>query len=102
MKLLVHERLLLLEMLPKAGNLTTIKLLRVAKEDLSFNDKENKALKFVQEEGMLNWDPAAGDIEKEIEIGEIITELIITELKRMNEDKELTEQHISLYEKFIG
>ena len=102
MKLLVHERLLLLNLLPATGDITSIKLLRKVKEDLSFNEKENKDLGFVQDGEMLRWNSEKGNVEKDITIGEIITELIKTELKKMNEEKKLTDQHISIYEKFIN
>jgi len=102
MKLLVHERLLLLNLLPATGDITSIKLLRKVKEDLSFNEKENKDLGFVQDGEMLRWNSEKGNVEKDVTIGEIITELIKTELKKMNEEKKLTDQHISIYEKFIG
>jgi len=102
MKLSVHERLLLLNLLPATGDITSIKLLRKAKEDLSFNEKENKDLGFVQDGEMLRWNSEKGNVEKDVTIGEIITELIKTELKKMNEEKKLTEQHISIYEKFIN
>jgi len=102
MKLSVHERLLLLNLLPATGDITSIKLLRKAKEDLSFNEKENKDLGFVQDGEILRWNSEKGNVEKDVTIGEIITELIKTELKKMNEEKKLTEQHISIYEKFIN
>jgi len=102
MKLSVHERLLLLNLLPATGDITSIKLLRKVKEDLSFNEKENKDLGFVQDGEMLRWNSEKGNVEKDVTIGEIITELIKTELKKMNEEKKLTDQHISIYEKFIG
>ena len=102
MKLSVHERLLLLNLLPATGDITSIKLLRKVKEDLSFNEKENKDLGFVQDGEMLRWNSEKGNVEKDVTIGEIITELIKTELKKMNEEKKLTDQHISIYEKFIN
>jgi len=102
MKLSVHERLLLLNLLPATGDITSIKLLRKAKEDLSFNEKENKDLGFVQDGEMLRWNSEKGNVEKDVTIGDIITELIKTELKKMNEEKKLTDQHISIYEKFIN
>jgi len=102
MKLSVHERLLLLNLLPATGDITSIKLLRKVKEDLSFNEKENKDLGFVQDGEILRWNSEKGNVEKDVTIGEIITELIKTELKKMNEEKKLTDQHISIYEKFIG
>jgi predicted RNase H-like nuclease (RuvC/YqgF family) len=88
-------------LLPETGDFTTLKLLRIAKEELSFSEDENKALNFIQDEEMLTWTQEAS-VEKEVLVGETITEVIKKALKKMDEDKELTEQHISLYEKFIG
>jgi len=102
MKLNVPERLLLLNLLPATGDITSIKLLRKAKEELSFDEKENKDFGFVQDGEMLRWNSDMGNVEKDVTIGEIITELIRKKLKKMNEEKELTEQHISIYEKFIN
>ena len=101
MKLNVSERLLLLNLLPATGNITSIKLLRKAKEELSFTEKENKDFGFVQDGEMLQWNPGMGGVEKDITIGEIISEVIRAELKKLDEEKKLTDQHISLYEKFI-
>jgi len=48
-KVNVLERLMLLGILPKEGSYTNLKLLRVVKESLSFNEAENKALQFRNE-----------------------------------------------------
>ena len=101
MKLSVHERLLLLNLLPPKGDFTTLKLLRLAKEELSFSESENKSLNFQQNDEMLTWNEKA-NMDKEVNIGDTITEVIKKELKKMDKEKELTEQHISIYEKFIN
>jgi len=100
MKLNVMERMALLNILPPEGSITVMKLLRVLKEELSFNDEEHKALGFQEEGGMLRWKQDA-DIKKDIKIGEIMTELIKKELKKLNDEEKLTDAHIDLYEKFI-
>lgn len=45
-KVNVLERLMALGILPKEGSFTNLKLLRLVKESLSFNEAENKALQF--------------------------------------------------------
>jgi len=100
MKLNVLERLMLLNMLPKEGSITVLKLLRVLKEELSFSEEENKALVFKQEDEQLMWN-SEGDVVKDIKIGEIMTELIKKELKKLNDEEKLTDAHIDLYEKFM-
>ena len=104
MNLTVLERLVLLNLLPKEENFATLKLMRVAKETLSFNDIENQKLKFNQVGDQVNWnEEAAKEISEhfEIELGEVVSILIAEELKKLNEEKKLTDSHFTLYEKFV-
>jgi len=55
MKLSVLERMLAVNMLPKEGSITNLKLIREAREALSFNEMENKLLQFKQEENQVRW-----------------------------------------------
>ncbi len=101
MELGVFDRLILLNILPKEGDFTTLKIVRKMREDLSFTEEEHKALDFKQEnEGRIQWIQEA-DKPKEISIGERATDIIVEVLKKLNDDKKLQDQHYSLYEKFI-
>lgn len=101
--LTVLERLVLLNVLPKEGNFTTIKLLRKLRENLSFDEAENKALNFVQDGDQVTWDvDEAAKITRHIQIGEKMTDLIHDALKKLNDEKKLTDQHLSLYERFVA
>jgi len=99
MKLSVLERLILLNILPNEGTFANIKLLRVSRENLSFNEKENKELNFQQNESGLKWSDSVKD--KEIELGEVVTQMVVKELKKMDDEGKIMEDHISLYEKFM-
>ena len=101
MELGVFDRLILLNILPKEGDFTTLKIVRTMREDLSFTEEEHKALEFKQDEGNIQWKQDA-DKPKHINFGEKATDLIVATLKKLNTDKKLTEQHFNLYEKFIG
>ncbi len=101
MELGVFDRLILLNILPKEGDFTTLKIIRQLREDLSFTEEEHKALKFEQNEGNVKWQTAA-DKPRKINIGDKAKEVIVTVLKKLNEQKKLTEQHFSVYEKFVG
>ena len=92
--------MMLLNILPPEGSITVMKLLRVLREDLSFNEKEHAALQFKQENDMIQWKQDA-DVVKDVKIGEIMTELIKKELKKLNDEEKLTDAHIDLYEKFM-
>ena len=102
MELTVLERLVLQALLPKEGNYTTLKLLRVCREALSFDDLENKRLEFFQDGDQVRWNESAGrTVVKDIEIGEVMTLEIVASLKKLEEEKKLRDEHFTLYEKFV-
>jgi hypothetical protein len=101
MILSVFDRLILLNIMPKEGDITTLKIIRKLKDDLSFSEEEHTALQFKNEDGQIMWKEDA-DIQKEIEIGEKASDIIADALKSLNKAKKLTESHIPLYERFIG
>jgi len=101
-KLSVMNRLSLLGLLPEKGDLTTIKIIREIREEISFTDKEHSVLQFKPTGGgKVVWNEIP---EKEFEfigIREIILEGIKTQLRDMEQKKELTLDHLSLYEILI-
>ena len=101
MKLNVLERIVVSEILPKEGSFMNLKLVRTVKEELSFSEEENKALEFNQIGTSLKWKENVIE-DKEFNFGEVVTKLIISKLKELDESEDLTENHFSLYEKFIG
>lgn len=103
-KLSVKERALLLDFIPREGNIIFVKMCQDLLEDLSFSDDENKKLCFHQTtKGLLLWDEeAAENIEKEVDIPDTIKDQITTKLIRLNDKDKLTIDHICLYDRFIG
>jgi len=99
-ELTVMERLVLLNILPKEGDFTTIKLLRKLRENLSFDEDEHKKLNFVQDGGQVRWNQEALS-NKRIQIGEKQSDIIHDALKKLNDEKKLMDEHFSLYEKFV-
>ena len=100
MELKVSDRLILLNLLPKEGDFTTLKIVRKLREDLSFSEAEHKALEFKQENGNIQW-KQAGDIPKDIPIGEKASDIIVDVLKKLDKEKKLQESHFNLYERFV-
>ena len=98
-KLNVLERLLLVNLLPAEGTFSNLKLLRVTREEISFTEKENKKLGFIQEGGNIQWSDTVEP--KEIEFGEVIAKLVVNALKKLDKEEKLRDEHISLYEAFI-
>ncbi len=101
MKLNTFERLILLNILPQEGDFTTLKIVRKLRETLSFSEEEHKRLQFKQDGEQVKW-LTEGDIEKDINLGEKATDIVVSTLKKLNEQKKLKDEHYSLYEKFIG
>ena len=103
MKLNVLERLLLLGLLPAEGDLTTIRIVRTLREELSFNEGDHAKLNFrtivVDDKPNLQWDDGVVD-DKEFEFGAKTQGFIVDALNKLQESEKVTEQHISLFDKF--
>ncbi len=65
------------------------------------NDEEFKDFGITQDGDQIKWN-LKGLQEKEVEIGEKATDIIVEALKKLDETKKLEQRHLSLYEKFIG
>jgi len=115
MELSVFNRLILLNILPKEGDFTTLKIVRKLREDLSFSEEEHAALKFIHSgqeyidesgkkqtvpAGQVIWNRGA-DIPKDIPIGEKASDIIADVLKKLDKEKKLQDQHYALYELFV-
>jgi len=100
MKLSILDRLVLLNVLPKEGQVTTLKIVRKLREDLSFSEEEHKLLNFRQEDERLVWDDE-GDIDKEIEIGERATDIIKSALRTLNDQGKLHIDAVDIYDRFM-
>ena len=98
MKLSVLERLTLLNILPKEGDITTLKIVRKLKDDLSFTEEEHGILNFQQTEERLVWNEM-GD--KEIEIGEKATDVIVDAFKSLNRQGKLHIDYVDVYDRFV-
>ena len=114
MELSVFNRLILLNILPKEGDFTTLKIVRQMREDLSFNEEEVKLCAFkhsgetvvdengveeVVPEGQIKWREL--EKPKDITLGEKATDIIVETLKQLDKGKKLTDQHYGLFEKFV-
>ena len=86
MELKVFDRMILLNILPKEGDYTTLKIIRKLQEELSFSEEEHKGLQFRQENGRTFWKQEA-DLPKEVTIGEKATDIIVETLKKLKDRK---------------
>ena len=120
-KLNVAERLALLDILPREGDLTTIKLVRQLRENLSFTEREHAVLQFRAQDKHVQWlqnygegVPVPEGMTREeamdalaeladgvsFDIGIKAVQVARETLEKLNEEGKLTEQHLGLCEKF--
>jgi len=97
----VKERLMLQEILPKTGNIITLKLVSDAMDAAGFSEGEVRMLGVTNNEGRITWNPIMEPkCAKEIAIGPELFKVVQAELEKRNEAGELAIDMISLYEKF--
>lgn len=98
MEFTVLERLVAIDLLPREGNYTDLKLIRQARENLSFTNEENEALNFREVDRRTMWDE--GVPAKEIDLGSVVTKKLRSILETLNNEGKLKEEQMSLFEKF--
>ena len=102
MKLFVNERLRLLELLPATGDIGQMRATRELKEMLEPDaEDEKRGLKVEPTEGGLRFDWGSEDWEREFDIPPKGLAIAVDALKKLNDTKELTDGHITLYEKLV-
>jgi len=101
MELNIVERMILIQILPREGDFVTLKIVRDLQGVVGFSEEEYKEFELREvENGTYAWN-SKGNLPKEIPIGEKATDIIVDALKKLNNEKKLTEHMVSLYEKFI-
>lgn len=98
--LTIKERLQLLEILPAQGDVTTLRIVRSLREELSFSEDEHKTIGFRQEGNQILWNQDSSLI-KDVPMGAKAKEVISTSLKKLNEEKQLPMDYLDLYERFV-
>ncbi len=101
MKLFVLDRLMLLQILPREGDITTLRIVRKLREDLSFSEEETAALKLANVDGRVQWE-ADADTGKDVEVGPRAQKLIVETLEQLDKQKKITLDLLPLYDKFVG
>ena len=100
-KLNIRDRMVLLNILPPTGDITTLRIVRQLREALSFSEQEHAEFGIQQAGEMICWNPGVS-AEKEIEIGPKALAIIQKTLGDMNKKELLREEHVPLYERFVG
>jgi len=95
------ERLTLMNNLPQEGNFATLKVIRDTLDVLGVNDEEHKYYEIKIDGKQTLFNAKKAQEEKEFELGEKANVLIQEALEKLNKEKKLTQQHFSIYEKFV-
>lgn len=101
MELNVFERLILLNILPREGGLTTLKIVRDLQAALSFSEDEHKDLRFQYNGTQIRWELTA-DRPKDIKIGEEATRIIIETFAALDREEKLRIEYLPFYERLTG
>ena len=100
MLLSIRQRIVLLQLIPpQSGNLTTLRIVRKLREDLSFTEEEHKKFDMRPEGDGIAWDAELAQ-PKEIEMGEVAHRIIIDNLKAMNKRGVLPEDCLDIIDLF--
>uniref|UniRef100_A0A6M3XX02 Uncharacterized protein n=1 Tax=viral metagenome TaxID=1070528 RepID=A0A6M3XX02_9ZZZZ len=103
-KLNLFERLVCMALLPAEGSFATLKIVRELQMELAPTEEEYKLAGLKDDlltggiNAELGWDKVE---DKEIVFGDIAKAIIVSALKKLDEAEKLTQQHFSLYEKFV-
>ncbi len=101
-KLTLFERFVTMTLLPVEGNYRTLKIIWNLRMELATTEEENKLAGL---KDLIGGGTDAEDWEavpsKEIVFGDVAKQLIVDALMKLDKEEKLTQQHITLYEKFI-
>jgi hypothetical protein len=103
MLLTAQQRVKLLEVLPRQESIDTLRIVMNLRESLGLTEQEHKKYLFTDPaDGLLKWTPEGLIEEAEIEIGEKAMDICKAALSTANSQHQLTEQHITVYDKFVN
>ena len=106
MKLTIPERIALLSVMPAQGNVVTLRIIKELQNQLSFTEEELKHYRIkntTHPDGnfTISWNPELANETKDIEIGEVASNIIADQLKRLNSQDKLHVSMLPLYERFV-
>lgn len=101
-KLNVQERLTLLNMFPSKNNFINTKIIREASSTIGLSDEEAVEFEVKHVGENISYHAKKGSVEKTIKIGERAYSIICEVLEKLDKENKLTQNHFTLYEKFIN
>ena len=100
MQLNLVERFKILGILPAQGSMVTIKIVHDLKQLMSTSEDEISEWEIKQGENQITWNSQA-NTDKDFDIGDTAKEIIVDALKELDKKEAMTEEHVTLWDKFI-
>ena len=101
MKLTIQERLILGGVLPQQGNYTTMIAVKEIKDKTAITKEEIETYQIVFTEQTIRWSDEGNQCLLDIDLGSTLLVVINEALQTKNKANELSEQMVTLYEKFV-
>lgn len=95
----VGERLIILSILPKEGNIITVRVIQGLTQRLGLTSEEITEYDVKAENGVTRFNIKALE-PKDFEFHDVEMDIIRTQLKKRDTDQKLTAEMITIYEKF--
>ena len=101
MLLTIKERILLIQSLPKEGDIFTQRIVRDLRSTIGLSDDDWKNYDIVKsDDGRVQWNPIK-DVGVEYSFGAKATELIVSALNDLSKAKKVNDDYLSLFDKFL-
>lgn len=101
MKLTILERLVLGNILPQRGNFTLMIAVKEIKDKVILTSEEIQKFNIIADDHGTRWSKEGESYEVDIEFGNTLSVIINEALQEKSKTNELTEEMISLYQKFV-
>jgi len=95
----ISERLMLMGILPKEGNVLTVRVIRELRHELEFSDADLVLYGLKIEGSRFTWDKSKEGV-KEIAIGAAARDIIVKVLKELDKSGKVNEAQLVLFDKF--
>jgi len=100
MEFTILERIILQGLLPHEGDYITFGIIKGLRTEFSFSEKEIKDFEIKQDGVNIIWN-SNKERTKKVDVGEKAQSIIAEALKKLNDEKKINDQNVSLYEKFV-
>lgn len=100
MQLKLKDRYMLLNLLPQAGDFSTMRTIAALRDSLLPSEEETQRMEIKAEGAAIRW-KASEDTGADIAIGPVANSVIVQALTKLNEEKALTLDTLPIYEMFV-